>query len=132
MSDLTLLLRALEPVLNQGVYVYSSVPAESDLRAIPHLATLHEAEGITVIVREADALPAKLPILFRAAWITLSVHSDLNAVGLTAAVAVSLGNAGISCNIVAGAYHDHIFVPVERADEALALLRSLQRDAIGA
>ena len=60
-----------------------------------------------------------------------TVHSDLNAVGLTAAFASALGGAGISCNVVAGAYHDHLFVPVERADDAMRALRSLQRGADG-
>ena len=64
-------------------------------------------------------------MLFRAAWITLEVHSDLNAVGLTAAVSGALARAGISCNVVAAACHDHLFVPVEAAPAALACLESL-------
>lgn len=62
----------------------------------------------------------------RAAWITLTVHSDLAAVGLTAAFSRVLAEAGISCNVVAGVRHDHIFVPVERAADAMAALRRLQ------
>lgn len=69
-------------------------------------------------------------MLFRAAWITLTVHSDLQAVGFTAAFAGALGRAGISCNVVAGAFHDHIFVPVEQAQEALAALKALQRESV--
>lgn len=65
-------------------------------------------------------------MLFRAAWITLTVHSDLQAVGLTAAVATSLADAGISCNVVAAAHHDHLFVPVESAGLAIAVLQALQ------
>jgi hypothetical protein len=114
-SDLAVLLHSMEPLLNDGVYVYSSVPPEADL-------------SMTVIVPETDALAAGLPILFRAAWITLKVHSELQAVGLTAAFSSALGRAGISCNVVAGAYHDHIFIPVDRAEEAMDALRSLQRD----
>jgi hypothetical protein len=64
--------------------------------------------------------------VFRAAWITLTVHSDLEAVGLTAAVSVALGAAGISCNVVAGTYHDHLFVPAQKAADAMAALRKLQ------
>lgn len=66
------------------------------------------------------------PILFRAAWITLTVHSDLSAVGLTAAVAGALAQANISCNVIAGAYHDHLFVPFESAAQAMEILRRLQ------
>lgn len=128
-SDLTILLRTMEPVLNEGVYVYSVVPAGTDLRATSVIATFHEAEGMTVITSEAEALKARLPVLFRAAWITLMVHSDLQAVGLTAAFARVLGDAGISCNVVAAAYHDHIFVPVERAETAMAQLKALQKSA---
>jgi hypothetical protein len=127
-SDLAVLLHSMEPLLNDGVYVYSSVPPEADLSAIPLLAMFREEEGMTVIVPETDALAAGLPILFRAAWITLKVHSELQAVGLTAAFSSALGRAGISCNVVAGAYHDHIFIPVDRAEEAMDALRSLQRD----
>ena len=63
---------------------------------------------------------------FRSAWITLRVHSDLAAVGLTAAFARALADAGIACNVVAGVHHDHLFVPADRAGDALAALRALQ------
>ena len=68
-------------------------------------------------------------MLFRAAWITLTVHSDLQAVGLTAAVAEVLTKASISCNVVAAAFHDHIFVPADRAADALAELAGIQARA---
>jgi len=129
LSDLARLVSLMEPVLNEGVYVYSSVPPEIDLNSIPLVATFREREGLTLIALESEALKAKLPILFRAAWITLTVNSDLEAVGLTAAFASALADAGISCNVVAGAYHDHIFVPVECAEEAMTVLRSLQLNA---
>jgi hypothetical protein len=64
--------------------------------------------------------------MFRAAWITLTVHSDLHAVGLTAAVADALAGKRISCNVVAAAHHDHLFVPVDEGAAALAALRDLQ------
>ncbi|MES2936347.1 MAG: ACT domain-containing protein [Pseudomonadota bacterium] len=128
-SDLTVLLRTLEPVLHEGVYVYSMVPAGADLGAIAAIATFREAEGTTVILPEPEALKARLPVLFRAAWITLKVHSDLQAVGLTAAFSRALSEAGISCNVVAAACHDHIFVPIERAGEAMQRLEALQKAA---
>lgn len=125
-SNITLLLQSMEPTLHSGVYVYCSVSHATDLSTVTALATFREAEGITIVLPEAEALKAGFSIMFRAAWITLSVHSDLQAVGLTAAFATTLGASGISCNVMAGAYHDHIFVPVEHAQAAMAALRALQ------
>jgi uncharacterized protein len=128
-SDLVQLLRTLEPVLNPGVFAFCSVPFDADLRDLQPLATFREQEGLTLIVPEEGAAAAGLQVLFRSAWITLKVHSDLQAVGLTAAFSRALGEAGISCNVVAAAFHDHIFVPVDRAAEAVARLRALQAEA---
>jgi hypothetical protein len=81
---------------------------------------------LSVITSEADAEIAGLNVLFKCAWITLTVNSALNAVGLTAAFATALSQSGISCNVVAGAYHDHIFVPLESAQGAMRVLHQLQ------
>ena len=126
LSDLGLLIASMEPVVNAGVYVYTSVPHTYDSTGLAVIASMREAEGLTLVLSEDSALARGLPVLFRCAWITLNVHSDLQAVGLTAAFAKALGDAGISCNVVAGAYHDHIFVPVESAGKAEAALRQLQ------
>lgn len=129
-SDLNTLLASMSPELQPGVYVYASVPFDTDLSGLTPVATFREREGLTVIVEEAEALKAGFEPLFRAAWITLTVHSDLQAVGLTAAFATALGKANVSCNVVAAAYHDHVFVPVESANAAMAALRQLQRDGL--
>jgi hypothetical protein len=128
-SNLSVLISSMEPVLNDGVYVYTSVPHGTDTSQIPAIATMHEVEGITLILAEELALKLGLDVMYRCAWITLNVQSDLNAVGLTAAFAKVLGDAGISCNVVAGAYHDHIFVPIELAGRAEAALRQLQQSS---
>ncbi|MFP3562932.1 ACT domain-containing protein [Paraburkholderia sp. SIMBA_030] len=128
-SDLEQLLASMQPELNDGAYVFSSVAADRDVSLLAPVATFREREGLTLIIDERTALREGLPVLFRAAWITLTVHSDLQAVGLTAAVAEALTNANISCNVVAAAFHDHIFVPVERAADALAQLAGLQARA---
>jgi hypothetical protein len=125
-SDLSRLLATLQPELQEGVYVFTSVPPDTNIQGIPAVATFREKEGLTLIVEEGVARQHGLPVLFRAAWITLTVHSDLEAVGLTAAVAAALTDAGISCNVVAAAYHDHLFVPIGRAQEALAVLKKVQ------
>jgi len=126
-SDLAELLRTLRPVLNDGTYVFASLPKDADSNALEPLATFRENEGLTVVVGEARARLAGLRVLFRAAWITLTVHSDLQAVGLTAAVADALTRANISCNMIAAAHHDHLFVPVESAHAAIEVLIALQR-----
>jgi len=128
-ADLETLLATLEPRLHEGVYVYASVPQLEDAAGLAPLATFREEEGWTLILSEDAARNARVPALFRAAWITLDVQSDLAAVGLTAAVATALGDAGISCNVVAAARHDHLFVPVASAAAAVAALRALQARA---
>ena len=57
--------------------------------------------------------------------ITLNVHSALDAVGFLAAVATALSERGIGVNPVAGYYHDHLFIPADRAEEAMAVLEGL-------
>jgi hypothetical protein len=86
-ANLDHLLRSLSPLLNEGTWVFASLPPGMDWKGLEPLASMQEAEGITVVVPEEAAVQRGLPILFRAAWITLTVHSDLQAVGLTAAFA---------------------------------------------
>jgi hypothetical protein len=123
------LLGTLQPRRNAGVYAFVTVSADFDAVALQPLATFREREATTLVIEESHARAAGLPILFRAAWLTLDVHSDLAAVGLTAAVASALAGAGIACNVIAAAHHDHLFVPVDAADAALAALGALQQKA---
>lgn len=128
-SNLQEILRSLDAVREPGVFAYVSVPHGSDVSALPYLAYFREREGISLILPEQAAHQAHLPILFRCAWISLTVHSDLEATGLTAAFSKALSERGISCNVVAAAFHDHIFVPNDRADEALKCLDALSHTA---
>ena len=89
------------------------------------LASFVEDEGLSLLVRRQRADAAGLAYDFVAAWISLSVFSALDAVGLTAAVAGRLAQAGISCNVIAARSHDHLLVPHDRAQEALEVLRQL-------
>lgn len=121
--ELDELLRRMEPRLNDGIYVYASAPAP-----LPGaVAAVREDEGWCVVMEEHAAQQVGLEGTFRCAWITLTVHSDLAAVGLTAAVANVLAEAGIPANVVAGLHHDHLFVPVDAGERALAALRALIR-----
>lgn len=130
-SDLPTLLRSMHPVLNAGTYVFATVPANHALDPAAIVASIREPEGLSVIMSESDAVRHELLPLFRCAWITLTVHSDLAAVGLTAAFAAALTQAGVSCNVVAGANHDHIFVPDELASKAMDAMIALQQQAHG-
>ena len=125
-SDLAQLLRAMEPVLHPGTYAFVSLSEDTRLNTSDVIASIRETEGLSVVVAQALGEQAGLTPAFLCRWITLTVHSDLHAVGLTAAFAGALANAGISCNVVAGTHHDHLFVPVDRADDAMTALRALQ------
>ncbi|MBR7801750.1 ACT domain-containing protein [Undibacterium sp. FT137W] len=129
-TDLNQLLRSMQPRLNPGVFVFCVLPNQA---AIPPecIGLMRESEGMTVVVPENLAIEANLTILFRASWITLQVHSDLQAVGLTAAFASALTQAGISCNVIAGGFHDHLFVPIAKTEQALRALSELQIQASG-
>ncbi|WP_367136363.1 MULTISPECIES: ACT domain-containing protein [Streptomyces] len=122
--DLTKLLNGMKPVLNAGRYVYATVEGEAPDGVAP-VVTVRESEGLTLVVRQEEADAAGLPYEYVAGWITLRVHSALEAVGLTAAISQALAQAGLSCNVVAGYHHDHLFVPYERAEEAVRLLGAL-------
>ncbi len=115
----------LNPTLQPGIHVYCSLPLDADLQGATLVATIRETEGLTVILPEHEALARGWKVLFRTAWIQFGLVSALDAVGLTAAVSQALAATGIGCNMVAGAYHDHVFVPVERTAEALDLLNKL-------
>jgi hypothetical protein len=88
-------------------------------------ATVVEAEGTTLVVTQEEADRLGLRYEFVAAMITLRVHSSLESVGLTATVSSALAEAGISCNVIAGYHHDHLFVPCDRGGEAMELLGTL-------
>jgi hypothetical protein len=128
-SDLKTLIASMSPRLNSGVFAFISVDAEHEPAWENVVAAIREPEGLSLVVPLEVAEQLGAPILFRAAWITLTVHSDLQAVGLTAAFSRALADVGISCNVVAGAYHDHIFVPHEQSSAAMAVLVSLQRSS---
>ncbi|WP_329034518.1 ACT domain-containing protein [Streptomyces sp. NBC_00178] len=127
--DLRTLLRSMRPELQSGRYVFTSVAGGEVPAGVTPVATVSEQEGLTLVVPEAQADAAGLEHHFTAGRITLRVHSALDAVGLTAAVSLALTDAGISCNVVAGYHHDHLFVPYERAAEAVRVLEALAAES---
>lgn len=122
--DLTRLLQGMEPVLDSAAFGFAV--AGPDTPALPTFATVTEAEGLT-LVAELAALEAAGLSSEPWARISLTVHSDLSAVGLTAAFATKLADVGVSANVIAGFYHDHIFVPWDRRHVAMAALLELSR-----
>lgn len=126
-TDLAKLLATMSPVLFPQIYVYCTVAHRDAARyqQLEPLATYREDEGLTFVLTRSAADEAGLaygPLLRR---ITLNVHSALEAVGLTAAVSAALTREGISANVIAAYYHDHIFVPEADAERALSALRAL-------
>lgn len=129
--DLDRMLATLTVARRPGIYVFVSLPladVESVAVTTPGIeALIAEDEGVTVVAEVGVARACGWPVDFEAAWLTLGVHSALEAVGLTAAVSRVLADAGLPCNVLAGRFHDHLLVPAERADDAIALLEGLRR-----
>jgi dihydrofolate reductase len=124
--DLPVLLASMRPELHDGVFLYCTLPAGIPIPDGCHpVVTVAESEGTTLVVPVAEAESAGLAGTFPCSWVTLTVPSALAAVGLTAAVATALAKDGISCNVVAGFHHDHLFVPVADAAAAVAALQAL-------
>lgn len=125
-QNLDQLLRSLQPVLMAEEYVFCTLPTGLEPpEGLAPVGAFLEAEGLTLIMTKLQAEEAAIPYTYRCRMITLNVHSSLEAVGLLARIATTLASHGISVNAVSAFYHDHLFVPAARADEALELLSEL-------
>lgn len=130
-SDLDTLIATMQPQLDPVTYVWASMEGLAAAGAlIDAVATVREAEGLSLVLPIDAASRHGLDFAFPSARITLTVHSALEAVGLTAAIAGALADEEISANVVAGFHHDHLFVPRERAADAMAALAALA-DRVG-
>jgi hypothetical protein len=121
-KDLNTLLRTMKPKHNIGDYVFCVVNDLTRINIDDVVLIFKEQEGNTIIIKKELADDLKLNYSFISGWITLTVHSSLEAVGLTAAFSKVLSEAGISCNVVAAFYHDHIFVAKEDTEKAIEVL----------
>lgn len=117
-----MLLATLDVERRPGVFAYVVVPTGSP--PPPAAVAMVDEGDTTSYVVDAATLPSEGDT-FRAAWLTLTVHSSLEAVGLTAAFSSALAQHGIPANVLAGFHHDHVLVPEDRADEAITVLRAL-------
>ena len=126
--DLDVLLSDMKPDLRPGIFVFCTVPTDQSIpAALSPLLTFREQEGTTLVVSSEEAEATGLSHAFASRLITLTVHSSLEAVGFLAAITARLAAAGISVNAVSAFHHDHLFVPADRADEAMAVLQEMSK-----
>ncbi|MDG4876686.1 ACT domain-containing protein [Mesorhizobium sp. WSM4935] len=125
-TDLQKLLASMTPLLCPEVYVFATLPPGAALpKGVEPVMRFVEREGTTLILAESQAKAAGLAGTFRCRMITLDIHSSLEAVGFLAAITKRLAAAGMGVNPVSAFYHDHLFVPAERAEEVLGILQQL-------
>jgi hypothetical protein len=115
-TDLKRLLAGLAPAVDARRFSFvlaTGVTLDSNAFAL-----IREEEATTLVRVDPEGEWAR---------ITLTVHSSLSSVGLTAAVAAALAERRIPSNVIAATFHDHLFVPWNRRDEALGALHALSR-----
>lgn len=124
-KDLPTLLKGLSPVLNEGEYVFCCLPSLDGFDIPKVIGLFKEQEGWTIVLEKAYADELSCAYTYIASWITLTVNSSLEAVGLTAALSTALAKRSISCNVFAAYHHDHIFVAKKDAERAMDALKQL-------
>jgi hypothetical protein len=125
-TNLQKLLGSMSPDLVAGIFVFATLQTGTPMPAgINPVMIFREREGDTLILLEEEATAAGLSFAFRSRMITLNIHSSLDAVGFLAAITARLAAAGMGVNPVSGYFHDHLFVPADRADEAMTILEGL-------
>jgi uncharacterized protein len=129
-TNLSKILKTLSPELNPGEYIFHSTNDLAQFDQKDVIGLFKEKEGVTVIISRELADLKRIPYKFVASWITLTVNSALDAVGLTAAFSNALTKENISANVIAGYYHDHIFVAKEDAEKAMRALNQLSKQLI--
>ena len=126
-TDISKLIKSMTPKLNVGTYVFSSVKMLDGIDREHTICEFKEREGITIVLEKRKADELHLSYDYSAAWITLEIHSSLDAVGLTAIVSNELAENDISCNVIAAYFHDHIFVAKHDAEKAMKVLTVLSK-----
>ena len=127
--NLSALLSTLSCKLHDGVFVFATLPNGHVPNGLDEVMRFRETEGTTLILSEAVAKSHSIPFEFRCRMITLNVHSSLEAVGFIAKIATALASKGMGVNPVSGFYHDHLFLPVGRENDALQVINGLRSAA---
>lgn len=123
-TDLERMLATLSVERRPDTYTYVAVAVPTPGLLAAAAAMVDEGELTTLVVPVEAAERAGLPVVVRLSWLTLAVHSSLEAVGLTAAISARLTAVGIACNVLAGYHHDHVLVPFDRTDDAIEALQT--------
>ncbi|WP_298903562.1 ACT domain-containing protein [uncultured Psychroserpens sp.] len=126
-TNLVQLIKGMTPQLHKGNYVFCTVKNLDRIKRDDTICEFQEIEGTTVVLEQSKADALGLNYDYVSSWITLMIHSSLDAVGLTAVFSNELALNNISCNVVAGYYHDHIFVDSKDASKAIHVLQELSK-----
>ena len=124
-TDLSKLLSSLEIMVSDEVFVFATIATGTMPAGLAPQMAFAEAEGLSLILTKTQAAAHDMAYEYESKMITLNIHSSLEAVGFMAHISALLADAGISVNPVAGFYHDHLFVPVAKVDEACQILRMI-------